>query len=174
MNLFPYPIVAVPCHNMPPEKYAVVQSVFDPQGMNVLGNGNIDPQRSLSMSFIETAFSHQKEALELRHKCNIIPTMKKSLTAEDNKSLKYIKAKHTKMIQGLEIELLGIQEEIESDERKIVEFNQITVELANCAIRYQPIPPETMLKCREEVKNADMLLKEKSSTDDSENQDQSL
>ncbi len=148
------------------------QSVLDPRGMSAPGNGNIDQQQTLSMSFIETAFSHQKEALELRQKCNGIPAMKKSLTVEDNKSLKYIKAKHAKTIQDMEIEISGIQEEIEYDERKIVEFNQITVELANCAIRYQPIPPETMLKCREEVKNADMLFNKKCSLD--ENHEKSI
>ncbi len=96
--------------------------------------------------------------------------MKRSMTVEDNESLEYKKAKRVKLIQGMELELLEIQTEIESDERKITEFNQIATELANCATRNQPIPPEIMLKCREEVRNADMQLNEKSST--VENQDQ--
>ncbi len=172
MNLFPYLIVAVPCHSMPTGTDATMQSVFDHQIMCVPGNGNIHQQQSLSMSFIETAFSHQKEAIELRHKCNIIPAMKKSLTIEDNKTLKNKQAKHAKLIQSMEQELLEIQTDIESDERKIAEFNQITADLANCAMRNKSIPPEIMLKCREEVRNADVQLNEKSNTD--KNQTQSI
>jgi hypothetical protein len=170
MNPFPYLIAAVTCHSMLTRTDATMQSALDPEIMCVPGNSNIHQQQSLSMSFIETAFSHQKEAIELRHKCNIIPAMKKSLTVEDNKRLNNQKAEHAKLVQSMELEMLEIQTDIESDKRKIIEFMQITAELANCAMRHQPISPETMLKCREEVKNADMLSNENKNTD--ENQDQ--
>jgi hypothetical protein len=104
------------------------------------------------MEFIDAAFSYQREMLEMRHQAEMAVFENPEAIKAKNDALKLKKKENKELIQKLENELKIAQNELSDKKSKIVELKRIASEIATGVMRNPPIPRDTLLKCKEELR----------------------
>ncbi len=116
---------------------------------------NVLPRRQiacLSMEFIDAAFSYQREVLEMRHQAEIAVFENPEAIKAKNESLKLKRKENKELIHRFENELKMAQDELADKKGKILELKHIAHAIANGIMSNPPIPRDTLLKCKEELR----------------------
>jgi hypothetical protein len=118
-----------------------------------------------NMEFVKAAFRYQKEALELRCMQDIrkLPLGNKARRVEEtrakqmqtvldaNQKLKHMAIEISEHYAAMEMELENTHTQLEDNEIEIKRLTGLSIILAYCGIRNQPIPPDVMLQCKEQM-----------------------